>query len=81
MNQIEAQLLQALNELNTTVKLMATARPKPNLLPLFERIDSLAQQLPGTSDPELFHFIQRKSYEKARAKLGGAAVAKGSCGR
>lgn len=80
MNEIENQIFRALTELDTAVKSMPTANPKPNLLPLFSRLDELARQLPRTSDPELLHFLQRKSYEKALAKLAGAAAARGSCG-
>lgn len=81
MNEIEEKILSALKELDTAVKAMPTANPKPNLLSLFTRIDELAQQLPRSTDPELLHFLQRKSYEKARARLEGQGVARGSCGR
>jgi hypothetical protein len=81
MNEIETKILEALKELDAAVKAMPTANPKPDLLALFARIDELAGQLPRTTDPELLHFLQRKSYEKARIRLEGAAVARGSCGR
>ncbi|TAK93551.1 MAG: hypothetical protein EPO07_17990 [Verrucomicrobia bacterium] len=81
MSAIEQNILKALRELDTAVKGMATANPKPDLTPLFTRIDELAYQLPRTADPELLHFLQRKSYEKARQKLEGQAVTRGSCGR
>ena len=81
MNQTEQDILQTLIELDAAVKGMATAQPKPNLLPLFTRLDDLAEQLPRSTDPELLHFLQRKSYEKARAKLEGQKAARGSCGR
>jgi hypothetical protein len=80
MNEIEEQILGALKELDAAVKTMPTADPKPNLMPLFARIDELARQLPRGTDPELLHFLQRKSYEKARARLEGLGVARGSCG-
>lgn len=80
MNEIEEQILGALKELDAAVKTMPTANPKPNLLPLFASIDALAQQLPRGTDPELLHFLQRKSYEKARARLEGLGVGRGSCG-
>ena len=81
MNETEKKILSALTELDDAVKQMPTANPKPNLLPLFERIDRLAEELPRTTDPELLHFLTRKSYEKARAKLEGRVAARGSCGR
>ena len=81
MTRTEQEILQTLIKLDEAVKGLAAANPKPNLLPLFARLDALAEQLPRTTDPELLHFLQRKSYEKARAKLEGRTAARGSCGR
>jgi hypothetical protein len=50
---------------------MPSASPKPDLLPLFARIDELTKQLPRDADPELLHFLHKKSYEKARLFLQG----------
>lgn len=80
MNVTEKEILAALTELSEAVKQMSTANPKPNLLPLFARIDDMTEKLPAGTDPELVHFLKRKSYEKARAKLEGQAAARGSCG-
>ena len=38
-----------------------------------EKIDDLAAALPKPTDPELAHFLQRKSYDKALKFLEGAA--------
>ena len=65
------QLHQALAELHAAVAGMATAHPKPNLLPLFARIDDLTRQLPRNTDPALQHYLVKKSYEKARLWLEG----------
>jgi hypothetical protein len=82
MSETEEKILQALVELDSTVKTMATAMPKPNLLPIFERIDGLTRQLPRGTDPQLLHYLQKKSYEKARLFLQGrdAENVEGSCG-
>jgi len=53
------------------VKSMPTATPKPELRPLFARIDELAKQLPRDTDPALLHYLHKKSYEKARLFLQG----------
>jgi hypothetical protein len=66
---IEETLLRALVELESAVQSLPTANPKPDLLPLFARIDELSRQLPPDADSELRHFLQRKSYEKARLHL------------
>ena len=67
----EQQLLAALARLDETVKGLATANPKPSLLPLFTRIDELAAQLPPGTDPSLRHYLHKKSYEKVRLFLQG----------
>ncbi|MFZ0828356.1 MAG: hypothetical protein WAO02_13125 [Verrucomicrobiia bacterium] len=68
---VEKNLLAALGELDAAVKAMPAANPKPNLLPLFTRIDELAKQLPPDADPALLHYLHKKSYEKARLYLLG----------
>ncbi len=68
---VETELLSALTQLAEAVKLIQTANPKPNLLPVFSRLDELARQLPRDTDPTLLHYLQKKSYEKARLYLQG----------
>lgn len=69
MNSIEKQLLDNLRALEAAAAQMATANPKPDLLPIFSRLDDLTGQLPADTDRELLHFLQRKSYQKARVLL------------
>jgi len=81
MSATEREILQALSELEKTVKVMMTTNPKPNLSPLFNRIDGLTDRLPKDSDPTLLHYLHRKSYEKARLWLEGRETENqaGSC--
>ena len=81
MSTTEREILQALSELEKTVKVMTTTNPKPNLSPLFNRIDALTDRLPKDSDPTLLHYLHRKSYEKARLWLEGRETENqaGSC--
>jgi hypothetical protein len=83
MSVIERQLLNRLIELDEKVKAMPTANPKPNLLPVFQQIEELAGQLPRGTAPDLLHYLQKKSYEKARQWLEGryAEIQKGGCTR
>jgi hypothetical protein len=67
-------ILTALIELDNAVKTMPTANPKPNLLPLFARIDELTKQLPRGADPMLLHYLHKRSYEKARLFLQDRAA-------
>jgi hypothetical protein len=71
MTDVENRLLGALLDLDRAVASLPTARPKPDLLPLFARIDELAGQLPPGADPSLRHYLAKKSYEKARLFLQG----------
>ncbi len=71
MNNIEHQLLRSLMDLENAVATMGTADPKPNLKEHFARIDDLTRQLAGGDDPTLMHYLQKKSYQKARLYLQG----------
>jgi len=81
MTETENKILQELNGLNAALATIATADPKPDLVAIFNRLDELLAELPKTADPELLHFLQKKSYEKARLLLEGrnSENAKGSC--
>ena len=82
MTEIESKILQALLDLEQAVRAMPTANPKPNLLPLFSRLDDLTRQLPRETDATLLHYLHKKSYEKARFFLQGRESENqaGSCG-
>lgn len=81
MTETESAILQTLIELDNAVKAMPVTNPKPNLLPLFARIDELTHQLSKSAAPELLHYLHKKSYEKARLFLEGrdAENARGNC--
>ena len=68
---LEQQIAVAPTELERAVKSMATANPKPDLLPLFRRIDELTSQLPRNTDPMLLHYLHKRSYQKASLFLAG----------
>ena len=81
MTQAEQQILDTLLELESSVARMKTETPKPNLIPIFTRLDALAAALPAGTDPLLLHYLRKKSYEKARLFLQGrdAENAGGNC--
>ena len=62
------QLLVALCEFDAAV---ATARAggPVDLQAIFRRLDGLTLQLPPDADPQLRHFLEQKSYQKARNLL------------
>jgi hypothetical protein len=81
ITETESAILQSLMDLDAAVKSMPTANPKPNLLPLFTRLDELTNQLPPTAAPDLVHYLRKKSYEKARLWLEDRKeeIARGGC--
>ena len=79
---LEKNILQTLTELDVAVRTMAASQQKPDLLPLFRRLDALALELPQDADPNLRHYLNKKSYEKARLFLLGRDCENrtGNCG-
>jgi hypothetical protein len=65
MTNAESEILTVLEQLQTTVAQFATANPKPDLRPIFAKLDQLTKALPKDTDPQLLHFLHRGSYEKA----------------
>jgi hypothetical protein len=83
MTEIEKDILSSLTDLDRAVKSLRTANPKPDLQSVFARIERLTDGLPPTADPNLLHYLHKKSYEKARLFLEGrdAENARGGCQR
>lgn len=81
MTTLEKDILSALIELDTAAKSLRTANPKPDLQLLFNRLDELTRRLPSNSNPDLLHYMHKKSYQKARLLLEGreAENARGTC--
>lgn len=81
MTALEHRILETLLELEDTISTMRTIQPKPSLQPLFSRLDDLTRELPAGTDPQLLHYLHKKSYEKARLLLEGRDTenAPGSC--
>ncbi len=81
MTHIEQDILKTLVELDAAAKSMTAANPKPNLQPLFARLEELTRRLPRDIAPDLLHYLHKKSYEKARLWLEGreSENARGSC--
>ena len=82
MTKLEKALLHCLTELEQTAKAMATVRPRPDIGPVLARLDELVAQLPPNTDPNLLHYLHRRSYEKARLFLLGreGENTRGQCG-
>jgi hypothetical protein len=83
MTDTEKDILQALMELESGVAAMRSTEPKPNLVPLFDRLNAYSKRLPRDTHGRLIHYLANGSYEKARLWLLGrdAENARGVCGR
>ncbi|MBG88209.1 MAG: hypothetical protein CMO80_15080 [Verrucomicrobiales bacterium] len=81
MTEIEQRILSALLDMEQALANIQTAKPKPNLLEHFEKIEYLTGELPRGTDRDLLHYLHKKSYEKARLHLQGRAAenAEGTC--
>ncbi len=79
MTETEQRLLEQLRELEAEV----TRQPRPDLRPRLVELDRLTRALPAQADPELRHFLQRRSYEKARLFLEDRSneIPRGGCTR
>lgn len=69
MTPLHKAILTELRNLDDAVRQMRQDPGKADLLPFFSRLEELAGQLPRGGDPQLGHYLQRKSYEKARLWL------------
>jgi len=82
MNETEQAILNSLVELERVAKGTQLPNRKPDFQGLFAGLDALSRQLPKGTDPLLRHYLDNKSYEKARLLLQGkdAENARGRCG-
>ncbi len=81
MTETEQAILKTLLEFEATVSAMRTTIPKPSVVPVLSRLDELVRLLPKTTDPNLLHYLHKRSYEKARLWLEGQDPEKGTCPR
>lgn len=83
MTDVETHILNTLIELEKGVAAMKTADPKPDLVPLFDRLTRFSSALPRDTHAQLIHYLANGSYEKARLWLQGrdSENLRGRCGR
>ena len=79
---LEKDLLEALLALESAAAKARSAPVAGGILPLIQRVDDLGAKLPAEAHPDLRHYLQRKSYEKARQLLQGMGdqITPGRCG-
>ncbi len=71
MNDVEKSLQRELKNLESNIAQMKNGGAAPNFVKLFGVIDDLTNQLPRDTDPQLLHYLHKKSYEKAINYLDG----------
>ena len=71
MTVLEKSILNKLAELEEAVKSLRTENPKPDLTPIFLQLDGMTSELPRDTDPNLLHYMNKKSYQKAMLFLQG----------
>ena len=71
MTVLEKSILNKLVELEEAVRCLRTASPKPDLAPIFLQLDGMTSELPRDTDPNLLHYMNKKSYQKAMLFLQG----------
>ncbi len=81
MTALEQRIHGQLVCLEETVAAMATANPKPSIVPVLAELGRLTAELPPGTDPRLLHYLHKHSFEKARLFLEGrdAENAVGNC--
>ena len=77
----EQAVLAALEALEAEAAKARTGGAKGTVLPILEELDRLTASLPEEAPRDLRHYLQRKSYEKAREFLrAGGGVSQGGHG-
>ena len=71
MTVLEKSILNKLAELEEAVRSLRTENPKPDLTPIFLQLDGMTSELPRDTDPNLLHYMNKKSYQKAMLFLQG----------
>ena len=83
MTELESKVLEQLNALEAGIAgIRDGIEPKPNLMPIFQELDRLESTMAPREAPRLRHYLQNKSYEKAKLWLLGrdAENLPGVCG-
>lgn len=73
MTDTESALLDQLRQLD------ATAARRGDVLPILTELARLTRSLGPGADPDLLHYLNRRSYEKARLLLEGIDPETGVC--
>lgn len=81
MNQLEMRLLEALQALEVSIRPRPAGSTAVDVRPHLSELDRLTRELPTDADPQLVHFLRRRSYEKARLFLEGRGpeIHQGGC--
>ena len=73
MTETESAIFEQLRNLD------ATAARRGDVLSILTELTRLTRSLPPDADPDLLHYLNRRSYEKARLFLEGIDPETGTC--
>jgi hypothetical protein len=73
VTETESAILEQLRNLD------ATAARRGDVLSILTELTRLTRSLPPDADPDLLHYLNRRSYEKARLFLEGIDPETGTC--
>ena len=76
MTSLETEILNVLDQLDASARVVKSGAPRQPgaILPLLTQLDEMTARLPRDTDPQLLHFLHKKSYQKAREYLQGRHV-------
>ena len=75
MDAVHAPILARLRELELV------AAQRGDVVSILRELDRLTAALPKATDPDLLHYLHKRSYEKARLFLEGVDPEAGACPR
>lgn len=75
MDELHVPILARLQELESV------AARRGDVVSILRELDRLTATLPKSTDPNLLHYLHKRSYEKARLFLEGADPEAGACPR
>ena len=77
----EDSVLDALRVLEAAIAAARPPTPNPALLPALARLDELTSSMPTPTSASLRHYLNKRSYQKARILLEGGDPEAGACPR
>ncbi len=79
LSAFETSVLKTLHALEAAIAAGRPPSPNPTLRTVLSQLDQLTTELPPTIRADLRHYLQKRSYQKARILLEGGDPEAGAC--